>query len=165
MRTRHWSILALCMLAVSIGHAADKPAADKPADKPKYDTKPATPPKADGNWTGKWGPFNPAKSTEVDDAKCKIIDAKVTEKDGVWSATFEGECGRPYKYTIKMEGRQAGSVVLFKGTSDLGPKDGGVYDWIGRATDTEFVGFYTSGHYSGFFQMKRPKATATTVAK
>jgi len=34
--------------------------------------------------------------------------------------------------------------VLFKGTADLGPKDGGVYDWIGRATEKEFVGFYTS---------------------
>jgi len=30
------------------------------------------------------------------------------------------------------------------GTAGLGPKDGGVYDWIGRATEKEFVGFYTN---------------------
>jgi hypothetical protein len=56
-----------------------------------------------------------------------------------------------------MDGRQAGAVVLFKGTTDLGPKDGGVYDWIGRATDKEFVGFYTSAKYSGAFRLTRKK--------
>ena len=45
-----------------------------------------------------------------------------------------------------MEGRAAGKTVLFKGTADLGPKDGGVYDWIGRATEKEFVGFYTNAY-------------------
>jgi hypothetical protein len=30
-----------------------------------------------------------------------------------------------YKYTVKMDGRQAGDVMLFKGTTDLGEKDGG----------------------------------------
>jgi hypothetical protein len=78
-------------------------------------------------------------------------------KDGVWQATFEGECGRPYKYVIKMDGRQAGDAVLFKGTTDLGEKDGGVYDWVGRATDKEFIGFYTSAHHTGVFQLSRPK--------
>jgi hypothetical protein len=65
----------------------------------------------------------------------------VDSKDGVWHATFEGECGRPYKYTIKMDGRQVGGAVLFKATVDLGEQDGGVFDWVGRATDDEFVGF------------------------
>jgi hypothetical protein len=37
----------------------------------------------------------------------------------------EGDCGRPYKYTIKMEGRQVGKAVMFKGTVDLGKNDGG----------------------------------------
>jgi hypothetical protein len=45
--------------------------------------------------------------------------------------------------------------VLFKGTVDLGEKDGGIYDWIGRADDREFVGFYTSAKYSGAFRMNR----------
>ena len=49
----------------------------------------------------------------------------------------------------------AGSAVLFKGTADLGPKDGGVYDWIGRADDKEFVGFFTSGFYTGVFTMTK----------
>jgi hypothetical protein len=84
------------------------------------------------------------------------LTAKVTAKDGgVWEAVFEGDCGRPYKYSIKMEGRQVGNAVLFKGTVDLGPQDGGVYDWVGRATNTEFVGFYTSSPSTGVFSLTR----------
>ena len=50
-------------------------------------------------------------------------------------------------------------AVLFKGTTDLGEQDGGVFDWVGRATDDQFVGFYTSGHYTGVFSLKRVKKT------
>ena len=32
-----------------------------------------------------------------------------------------------------------GNVVMFKGSADLGQRDGGVYDWIGRANADEFV--------------------------
>ena len=67
----------------------------------------------------------------------------------------KGDCGRPYKYSIKMEGRQSGNAVLFKGTADLGQADGGVYDWIGRANNTDFIGFYTNAFSTGFFNLKR----------
>lgn len=112
-------------------------------------------PQVIGKWTGLWGAYVPAKSAMMDKEHCKVLDCSVEVKDGVWTAVFEGECGRPYKYKITMEGRQAGPVVLFKGTTDLGEKDGGVYDWIGRADDNEFVGFYTSSHHVGVFQLKR----------
>jgi hypothetical protein len=120
------------------------------ADEPKGSAKP----QVTGEWTGTWGPYDQKPDPS---AKKMRLDCNVVHKDGVWQATFEGECGRPYKYTIKMAGRQAGDVVLFKGTTDLGEKDGGVYDWIGRATDKEFVGFYTSAKYSGVFRLTRKK--------
>ena len=75
----------------------------------------------------------------------------------MWEAVFEGDCGRPYKYTITMEGRLVGGVVMFKGSVDLGARDGGIYDWIGRAVNDEFVGFYTSAAYTGVFSMTRAK--------
>jgi hypothetical protein len=56
-----------------------------------------------------------------------------------------------------MEGRQVGKVVMFKGTTDLGAQDGGVYDWIGRANEKEFVGFYTSAYYTGVFSLEKAK--------
>ena len=110
-----------------------------------------------GAWTGVWSSYNPAQGGSTPKDLCKNLSAKVEQKDSVWLATFEGDCGRPYKYSIKMEGRQVGKVVLFKGTTDLGKQDGGVYDWIGRANDKEFVGFFTSAFYTGTFNLARAK--------
>jgi hypothetical protein len=108
-----------------------------------------------GNWTGTWSNFNPAQASSQPNVVCAKLDAKVALANGVWEATFEGDCGRPYKYSIKMEGRQSGNAVLFKGTADLGQADGGVYDWIGRANNTDFIGFYTNAFSTGFFNLKR----------
>jgi len=113
------------------------------------------PPDISGNWSGTWGTYNPAQGTTPPKDICKSLAAKVEAKNGVWEATFEGDCGRPYKYTIKMEGRLVGKVVMFKGTTDLGARDGGVFDWIGRATDKEFVGFFTSSSYTGTFNLAK----------
>ena len=109
-----------------------------------------------GDWTGTWGVYSPAQGTTPPKDICKQLDAKVEQKDGVWLASFEGDCGRPYKYKITMEGRKVGNVVMFKGTTDLGARDGGVFDWIGRANEKEFVGFFTSAYYTGTFNLARP---------
>ena len=110
-----------------------------------------------GDWTGTWSTYNPAQGAVPAKEICKKLDCKIAYKEGVWEAIFEGDCGRPYKYTIKMEGRQVGKVVMFKGTTDLGAQDGGVYDWIGRANEKEFVGFYTSAYYTGVFSLEKAK--------
>jgi hypothetical protein len=107
-----------------------------------------------GDWQGVWGPVEKIASKDVPAMK---LDCHVVRKGDAWQATFEGECGRPYKYTIKMDGRQANAAVLFKGSVDLGEKDGGVYDWIGRADGKDFVGFYTSAKYTGTFRLSRKK--------
>jgi hypothetical protein len=134
---------------------------------PEKQTHVGAPPAVAGAWTGDWGMYSPPPKTgEQPPAlkkmmypeQCKQLDCKVEPlPEGKWQATFEGECGRPYKYTIKMLGRQAGNVVLFQGSADLGEKDGGVFDWIGRASDKEFVGFFTSRGYTGTFRLARAK--------
>jgi hypothetical protein len=116
---------------------------------------PQGPPNITGTWSGTWSAYNPARATTPPKELCAKLMATIAQKGDVWQAVFEGDCGRPYKYTIAMEGRQAGGAVLFKGTADLGPKDGGVYDWIGRADNKEFVGFFTSGFYTGVFTMTK----------
>jgi hypothetical protein len=118
---------------------------------------PQTPPNITGTWTGTWSAYNPARASTPPQEQCAKLSANITQKDDVWQAVFEGDCGRPYKYTITMDGKQAGGVVLFRGSADLGPRDGGVYDWIGRASDSEFVGFYTSAAYTGVFSLTRAK--------
>jgi len=118
-------------------------------------------PDISGQWTGTWGTYNPAQGTTPPKDICKKLDATVEQKGGVWQASFEGDCGGAYKYSIKMEGRQVSKVVMFKGTTDLGAKDGGVFDWIGRANEKEFVGFFTSAFYTGTFNLARPKKEPT----
>jgi hypothetical protein len=113
------------------------------------------PPDTVGKCTGVWSAYNPAQPATAPKEQCAKLEATVVKKGDVFEATFEGDCGRPYKYTITMEGRPSGTVVLFRGSADLGPKDGGVYDWIGRATDKEFVGFYTNAYNTGVFALSR----------
>jgi hypothetical protein len=117
----------------------------------------AQPPDIAGQWTGTWSAYNPAQGATPPKEQCARLDATVVAQNGTWLATFEGDCGRPYKYSIKMEGRSAGRAVLFQGTADLGAQDGGVYDWIGRATATEFIGFYTNAFSTGVFSLSRAK--------
>ena len=116
---------------------------------------PQAPPTIAGTWTGTWSAYSPSRPSAPPKELCARLVATITQKGDTYQAAFEGDCGRPYKYTIAMEGRLAGGAVMFKGTADLGPQDGGVYDWIGRADNTEFVGFFTSAFYTGVFSMTR----------
>ena len=115
------------------------------------------PPDLTGQWTGTWSAYNPARATTPPKELCAKLTAAIAKKGDAWEAVFEGDCGRPYKYQITLEGRPAGGSVMFKGTADLGPNDGGVYDWIGRADNNEFVGFFTSAGYTGVFSLTRVK--------
>jgi hypothetical protein len=132
------SFVLLLAAVLCLGQGAPAPAAD-----------------ASGDWSGTWSAYNPAHAEKPPQEQCKDLRAKVTNNAGVWEAIFEGNCGRPYKYTIKMEGKQTGKVVLFKGSADLGARDGGVFDWVGRATDKEFIGFYTSAYSTGVFSLTK----------
>jgi hypothetical protein len=151
---RRFALLSFTLIAC-IGVATaqtQNPETQQPKDQAKDQA-----PDISGAWTGTWGVYNPAQGTTPPKEICKKLDAKVERKDSVWEATFEGDCGRPYKYTIKMEGRQVGKAVMFKGTVDLGKNDGGVFDWIGRANDKEFIGFFTSAFYTGTFTLSKAK--------
>jgi hypothetical protein len=160
MKLSHVRTLVLtAMLAGLIGIGLTR------AQETKKEAKQALVPQVAGAWTGDWGMYSPpSKTGEIPEEvkkhmypdACKKMDSTVERlRDGKWQATFEGECGRPYKYTIKMQGRQAGDVVMFQGSADLGEKDGGVFDWIGRASGSEFVGFFTSKGYTGTFRLAR----------
>jgi hypothetical protein len=141
MRRATW-IVMLTIVTATAGHAQRGPQG---------------PPNIGGAWMGSWSAYNPTRASAPPQELCARLSANISQKGDAWIAVFEGDCGRPYKYSITMEGRLVGGAVLFKGTADLGAKDGGVYDWIGRAIDNEFVGFFTSATYTGFFNLTRPK--------
>ena len=142
MKSFSFALLLLLASAIGIGAQAGRGFGGPPAN-------PA------GKWTGTWSAFNPAEAATPPKEQCKSLNAEITKEGEVWKAVFEGDCGRPYRYNITMEGRAVGPVVMFKGTVDLGAKDGGVFDWVGRANDKQFVGFYTSAFATGTFSLTR----------
>jgi hypothetical protein len=125
-------------------------AAPQPQDPPA--------PRVEGTWIGQWEPSDAAHaSTARGKGRAEIV-CVVQARGGVWHATFEGESGRPYRYSLRMQGRQVGDAILFKGSADLGQQNGGVFDFLGRATDDQFVGYYSSARYTGVFSLRRGDA-------
>lgn len=106
---------------------------------------------ATGRWAGSWWPHATSAPAEP---QCKSLRCTVSRNDNIWQAVFQAECDQAYTFTVAMEGRPAGDVVLFRGTTDLG-QQGGEFDWIGRAAEREFVGFFTSSYYVGEFRLER----------
>lgn len=163
MRYSRMVVIAALAAAVGFGwvraSAGEQDAAEGKA--------PAKAPLVTGDWVGIWGPYEapagvaadstPSAGKKLKHAVARLECKVVGPSEGRFQATFSGECGRPYKYTIQVPGRTVGKVVLFQGSADLGEKDGGVYDWIGRATETEFIGFYTSQGHIGHFRLTRPQ--------
>src|SRR5687768_1252712 len=72
---------------------------------------PQGPPNITGTWAGTWSAYNPARATAPPKELCAKLTASIAQKGDAWQAVFEGDCGRPYKYMITMEGRQAGGAV------------------------------------------------------
>jgi hypothetical protein len=142
MKSRVMVLVLLCAASVGLGAQGGRGFGGPPANPV-------------GKWTGTWNAYNPAEGATPPKEQCKTLTAEITREGEAWKAVFEGDCGRPYTYTITMEGRSVGPVVLFKGTTDLGPKDGGVFDWVGRADDKQFIGFYTSAYATGTFNLTR----------
>ena len=112
-------------------------------------------PVIEGEWAGIWGAYIPELGKALDEKRCLPMSCTVVKEGDAWTATFKGDAGGAYQYTIKMPGRQVGDTVLFSGTVDLGERSGGVYDWIGRAQGEVFVGFYTSARHTGVFRLTR----------
>ncbi len=116
-------------------------------------------PHVEGVWVGEWEPSGAAKASTERGPGRKEIVCIVKPCDGGWQATFEGDSGGAYKFVLLLQGRRvgagAGSAILFKGSTDLGAENGGVFDCVGRATAEQFVGFYTSARYTGVFSLAK----------
>src|SRR6185295_17585261 len=105
MKKLSWMILVCLIAATGLLFAQGRSGRGGPA-------QPAQPLNIDGKWSGTWSTYNPNQPTNQPNVVCAKLDANVVKKGDVWEASFEGDCGRQYKYNIKMEGRQAGNAVL-----------------------------------------------------
>ena len=104
-------------------------------------------------WVGTW---QAAGSDE-----CKELRCQARAVGGAnWEATYTGVCNRRFSFNVTMKGRESGGKIDFRGETDLGEDNGGVYVWTGQIVGKTFTGKYTSaGGKKGTFTMK-PKLPA-----
>ncbi len=102
-----------------------------------------------GYYAGDWYGPNPEKSLGT--LNCTTTATGPDSWDALFAATF-GDYG---EYEVPLEGRREEGKVVFGGTVDLGPADGGAYEWSGEIIGDDFNGTYTSKFISGSFRMKR----------
>jgi hypothetical protein len=61
-----------------------------------------------------------------------------------------------FSYNMDAEVQRQGEAFEFQGAADLGRLAGGVYEYEGRATPSEFFSTYRSKYDHGIFKMARP---------
>ena len=80
-------------------------------------------PSISGEWVGTWGVFHPNQTrTAAQDTQRQLVCHVAALTPDKWQATFEGECGRPYKYTIQMLGSGLGMSSFSKAAWTSGKK-------------------------------------------
>jgi hypothetical protein len=61
-----------------------------------------------------------------------------------------------FSYTVPLKAALSNGVWHFRGEENLGKMAGGVYEYAGTATRTNFHSTYQSKHDHGIFEMQRP---------
>ena len=112
------------------------------------------PPPADsiaGAWDGSW-------ESEVNGHKDRLRCLITPASEGRLRARFRAHYVHVLRfgYTVELEARPGGDNTEFEGTANLGWWAGGVYQYEGRATPTNFFSTYSSKRDHGTFEMRRP---------
>jgi hypothetical protein len=104
-----------------------------------------------GRWEGKW--ISEATGHN-DPLQCLITHVS----EGRYAARFRATYERVlhFSYTVILDAKPGTNGIDFHGTADLGKLAGGVYQYDGYATPTNFFSRYKSKHDRGTFQMGRP---------
>jgi len=104
-------------------------------------------------WAGTW--------QAAGQEECKELTCTAKHVSGKkWTAEFKGVCSKRFCFNVTMTGRKVGEEIRFKGTTDLGKKNGGVYQWEGTIKAGKFTGTYEStAGKKGTFEMSPAKDT------
>jgi len=148
-------LLAAMLTLVLLGCDKDRDEKEKkhddrsaPASTAEKYSRNATP-NVSGKWVGTW------ESTK-NKGHGGGLSCEATEKSkNEWEAVFTAEYGKTSSYNVNLKGKAEEGKVVFGGKVDLGEKGGGVFNWTGRATATEFTGEYEGGGDTGSFKMAR----------
>lgn len=108
-----------------------------------------------GPWEGRW--VSQANGHN-DKLRALITPVGTNHYDVKFHAAYKKWITVHFSYTARMEVQsEAGGVVKFRGSEDLGPLAGGVYSYEGTASPTNYFSTFRSKYDHGTFEMQRPK--------
>jgi len=114
----------------------------------------------EGRWQGHW-------LSDVNGHNGKLLCIVSRDGFGDYQARFKATYQKVFKfsYTVPLTIDQTNGVWHFTGEENLGKLAGGVYEYAGTATLTNFHSTYRSKYDHDVFEMKRPECNETAVAK
>ena len=117
----------------------------------------ATPPPGDdiaGRWEGSW-----QSDVKGHNGRLRCLLTKVSDQQ--YRAWYHAKYRKilSFSYAVPLHVWPADDAYRFEGQADLGWYAGGLYQYEGRATATNFYSTYRSKHDHGTFQMSRPESS------
>lgn len=108
-----------------------------------------------GNISGRWEGIWKSDASEHSD-KLRCLLTKISE--GKYEARFHAKYKwvLSFRYTALFQGTETNDHFSFRGDADLGKLAGGVYEYKGDVSLTNFFSTYSSKYDHGTFQMNRP---------
>ena len=104
-----------------------------------------------GRWQGTW---KSDASGHNDPLRCLITRTDQGEYQARFHAKYHTVL--TFGYTVKLQVTQSGENFQFRGDANLHWWAGGMYDYEGKATATNFFSTYRCKYDHGTFQMTRP---------
>lgn len=105
----------------------------------------------EGRWQGRW-------LSDVNGHNGKLLCIMSRQENGDYAARFRATYWKVFKfsYTVPLKAERTNDVWHFRGEENLGVLAGGVYEYAGNATPTNFHSTYGSKYDHGIFEMTRP---------
>ncbi len=104
-----------------------------------------------GHWQGSW-------RSEVNGHHGALRCIVRQEDEHHYQARYRAIYGKifSFEYTVPITVERSRDLFTFKGEANLGKLAGGIYDYEGTASPTNFYSTYRSKYDHGVFQMTRP---------
>ncbi len=108
----------------------------------------------EGRWEGRW-------TSDVNGHHGALRCLMTQATNSVYHARFRATYARilHFSYTVPLTAQSHYGGWEFNGEADLGKLAGGVYDYEGRISSTNFHSTYRSKYDHGTFELQRPTET------
>jgi len=108
-----------------------------------------------GNWDGRW--------YGVESSEGPVTAHIIAEGKGNFRAVISVDIGEVEPFPGEMRGKDQDAKVQFKGTVDLGPQNGGIYQLTGEVSDGKFTGRFSGLENRGRFELKKLRKVSPTL--